>query len=141
MSMKSKENQSAPVLVIYREGKYDRKLLTVLDGEFGKREYESPIIFFNSDKAYEIRVVTPDVDVTIQGGMNQPGDVHRTWVTVRSELLPRDSRTNRRLALLGLDTTHGEGATIECFGERMKEAVFLGRSFEEDRKELEAKRS
>lgn len=110
-----------PILVIYRQGKHENKLLSVLDEEFGKREYESPQVFFNSDKAYELRVVTPDVVVTIHGKCTYKGEkTERTIVTVCSNLFPPErGRSNRRLALVGLDTTHGEGATLECFGERM----------------------
>ena len=126
-----------PIVVIYRDGKHERKLLMVLDEEFGKGEYESPLIYFNSDKVYELRVITPDAVVTIQS-MRQKEIIHRTWVTVHSELFPRDGDTNRRLALLGLDITHGEGATLECFGERL-DSNFLGSDFEEERKNLEAK--
>lgn len=126
-----------PVLVVYRMGKHDSKLLTVLDKEFGKREYESPVVYFNSDKAYELRVVTPDAVVTIQGKWTYKGEkTERTIVTVRSELFPPErSRSIRRLALVGLDTTHSGGADLECFGERM-DGDFLPRDFQQEYEKL-----
>jgi len=123
MSTRKKEKADMPVLAIYRKGKFESKIVSVLDREFGRREYESPLIYFNSDRAHNLVIITPDVHVNIMGGWSRKGEkIERTHISVTSNLFPEgfpDKHKERhRLRLTGLDTTHGEGASIECYGER-----------------------
>ena len=135
--MLTKKENADPILVVYRSEKHESKLVTVLGKEFGRREYESPTIYFNSDRSYKLVVRTPDVTVEIRGGMGSRGEnIQRSWVFVNSNLMPEDRmKTNRRLSLIGFDSTHGDGATIEAFGVRYHEE-FLPSDFNKDAEKL-----